>query len=133
MPRISVQEIVMADDAGNKKSVTTMLDAMSVAELTALIEAATVKRHAKQDEAKATMLAKWKAEAAEAGLAFEALIPGLAEPKEPRKPRKDQGSTLTAKFRGPNGEEWSGRGRMPKWLTALEASGKSRDDYRVSA
>jgi hypothetical protein len=34
----------MPDDTGSKKSVTAMLDAMSVAELTALIEAATAKR-----------------------------------------------------------------------------------------
>jgi DNA-binding protein H-NS len=121
----------MADEASMRKNPLVMLDAMSVVELTALIDAATIKRAEKQDEAKATMLAKWKAEAADAGLSFEALIPGLAEPKEPRKLRKDQGSTLTAKFRGPNGEEWSGRGRMPKWLTVLEASGKSREDYRI--
>lgn len=123
----------MADEPSMRKNPLAMLDAMSVAELTALIEAATVKRKEKQDEAKATMLAKWKAEAADAGLSFEALIPGLAVAEKPRKPRKDQGSTLTAKFRGPNGEEWSGRGRMPKWLIVLEASGKSREDYRVSA
>jgi DNA-binding protein H-NS len=123
----------MADETPSRKNPLAMLDHLSVAELTALIDAATIKRREKQDEAKATMLAKWKAEAVEAGLAFEALIPGLAEPKEPRKTRKDQGSTLTTKFRGPNGEEWSGRGRMPKWLTVLEASGKSREDYRVSA
>lgn len=123
----------MADEPSMRKNALAMLDAMSVAELTALIEAATVKRKEKQDEAKATMLAKWKAEAADAGLSFEALIPGLAEAEKPRKPRKDQGSTLAAKFRGPHGEEWSGRGRMPKWLTVLEASGKSREDYRVNA
>jgi len=29
------------------------------------------------------------------------------------------------------GETWSGRGRTPRWLAALEAQGKSRDDYRV--
>ncbi len=29
------------------------------------------------------------------------------------------------------GETWSGRGRTPRWLAALEAQGKSREDYRV--
>lgn len=30
-----------------------------------------------------------------------------------------------------SGETWSGRGRTPLWLAALEAQGKSREDYRV--
>jgi DNA-binding protein H-NS len=29
----------------------------------------------------------------------------------------------------PNGEEWSGRGRMPKWLAALEAEGRGREEF----
>jgi DNA-binding protein H-NS len=43
----------------------------------------------------------------------------------PRKP-------VAPKFRnGKTGETWSGRGRTPRWLAALESQGKSRDDYRV--
>jgi DNA-binding protein H-NS len=43
----------------------------------------------------------------------------------PRKP-------VAPKYRnGKTGETWSGRGRTPRWLAALEAQGKSRDDYRV--
>jgi len=39
---------------------------------------------------------------------------------------------VAPKFRnGKTGETWSGRGRTPRWLAALEAQGKSRDDYRV--
>jgi DNA-binding protein H-NS len=49
----------------------------------------------------------------------------LGEKKGARKPAKVQ-------FRNPaGGEEWSGRGRTPKWLTAAEAAGKSRDSFRV--
>jgi DNA-binding protein H-NS len=35
------------------------------------------------------------------------------------------------KYRGPNGEEWSGRGRPAKWITELEAAGKKREDFAV--
>jgi DNA-binding protein H-NS len=35
------------------------------------------------------------------------------------------------KFRGPNGETWAGRGRPPRWLTALEAKGERRDRFAV--
>ena len=35
------------------------------------------------------------------------------------------------KYRGPNGETWSGRGLMPKWLAVLIAGGGSKDKYLV--
>lgn len=35
------------------------------------------------------------------------------------------------KFRGPNGETWTGRGRAPGWLAALESQGVSREKFRV--
>lgn len=39
---------------------------------------------------------------------------------------------VAPKFRNAKtGETWSGRGRTPRWLAALEAQGKSREDYRI--
>ncbi len=35
------------------------------------------------------------------------------------------------KFRGPNGETWTGTGRKPGWIKDLEASGKSLDDFLI--
>lgn len=36
-------------------------------------------------------------------------------------------SSVKAKYRDPaNGNEWSGRGRSPKWL-----DGKNKDDYKI--
>lgn len=35
------------------------------------------------------------------------------------------------KYRGPNGETWSGRGIPPKWLTVLEIDGHNRDEFLV--
>lgn len=44
------------------------------------------------------------------------------------KPRK----TVAAKYRNPaGGETWSGRGRVPKWLAALEAEGRKREEFFV--
>jgi DNA-binding protein H-NS len=48
--------------------------------------------------------------------------------------RKSTGtkSKSAAKFRGPNGELWSGGpGRKPEWVKAVLASGKSIEDYRI--
>jgi len=41
------------------------------------------------------------------------------------------GVPAPVKFRGPNGETWSGRGLMPRWLSALVAQGNSKDKYAV--
>jgi DNA-binding protein H-NS len=38
---------------------------------------------------------------------------------------------VAAKYRGPNGETWSGRGLMPRWLTALVAQGKTKEEFTI--
>jgi DNA-binding protein H-NS len=50
-----------------------------------------------------------------------------------RKPRDDISAKRVAKYRGLNGEEWSGRGRAPKWLAALEADGRGRGEFLVQS
>jgi len=42
-------------------------------------------------------------------------------------------SPVAAKYRGPNGESWSGRGLMPKWLSALVSQGHSKESFSVAA
>ena len=36
-----------------------------------------------------------------------------------------------AKFRGPNGETWSGRGLTPRWLSALLADGRTKEEFAI--
>jgi len=36
-----------------------------------------------------------------------------------------------AKYRGPEGQQWTGRGTAPKWLNDLVAAGKSREDFLI--
>lgn len=43
------------------------------------------------------------------------------------------GASVAAKYRGPNGETWSGRGLMPKWLSALVAQGRTKDEFAITA
>ena len=38
---------------------------------------------------------------------------------------------VEAKFKGPNGEAWTGRGLTPKWLAALIAQGHSKEEFAV--
>jgi DNA-binding protein H-NS len=56
-----------------------------------------------------------------------------------RRPRKSgsppvtrQRKPVAVKLRDPDsGATWTGRGRTPRWLAALEAQGRSRDDFLV--
>lgn len=121
----------MADNSSAKRSFD--LDGMTVAELTALRDAAEAKRLEKLEDAKAAVIERARAEIEQLGLSFESVFLKVSQsPAEPsRRTRKDAGEPVPVKFRGPNGETWSGRGRMPKWLQALEAEGKSRKDFAV--
>jgi len=42
------------------------------------------------------------------------------------------GAPVAAKYRGPQGETWSGRGLTPKWLAALVAGGQSKESFLIS-
>ncbi len=55
-----------------------------------------------------------------------------AKPAKPAKAAKKAGSAVAAKFRGPNGETWSGRGLTPKWLAALVAQGHTKAEFAIS-
>lgn len=134
----------MADDTAEAppgrqaKRAGVDIKALSAAELRQLIEDAQGELVAKQESAKAELRAKWEKEAAEAGLSIQAVLPlsgGRSESgKRPKKggDAADGARQLPVKYRGPNGEEWSGRGRLPKWLQVAEAEGKKRDDFSVS-
>ncbi len=118
------------------------LDRMTVPQLTALIAAAKAKRREKLGDARTALRAEMERKAAELGIAPNDLFstPGQQAPAEQaaaknrtraRKPRDDTGAKRAAKYRGPNGEEWSGRGRAPKWLAVLEAEGRSREELLI--
>ena len=57
---------------------------------------------------------------------------GTGKPGRPaKKAAKKSANPVAIKFRGPNGETWSGRGLTPKWLSTLIAEGKSKQDFAV--
>ncbi|MBC7619858.1 MAG: H-NS histone family protein [Candidatus Saccharibacteria bacterium] len=41
--------------------------------------------------------------------------------------------TVAAKYSGPNGETWSGRGLTPRWLASLLAEGKLKEDFVIKS
>ena len=121
------------------------LDRMTVQQLTTLIAAAEAKRRDKLEDGRAALRAEMERKAAELGISTGDLFSaaGQQAPAEQaeqaaakdgrrtRKPRDDIGTKRAAKYRGPSGEEWSGRGRTPNWLAALEAEGRGREEFLV--
>lgn len=69
-----------------------------------------------------------KAKMAAFGITAADLDGGKARP---RKAAAKSGHPAPAKFRGPNGETWSGRGLMPRWLAALVAQGQSKESFAI--
>ena len=108
------------------------LDSLSIEELTQLIQEAEAKRSEKQESARAALIEDMRTRAAQLGLGLEDLIGRQAAPQtNVRKVRTDVGKPVPVKFRGPDDATWSGRGRMPKWLSDAIARGKSKDEFAV--
>jgi DNA-binding protein H-NS len=51
------------------------------------------------------------------------LLPGKRGPKP--------GAKVSPKFRGPNGELWTGRGLKPRWLMAELKKGKKLEQFAI--
>jgi DNA-binding protein H-NS len=49
--------------------------------------------------------------------------------KQGKRGRPAKGAKVPAKYRSPNGESWSGRGKQPRWLAALVAEGRSPAEF----
>ena len=58
--------------------------------------------------------------------------PKVAAGDKPAKVKKVT-AAVAAKYRGPNGETWSGRGLTPKWLSTLIAQGSTKEQYLIAA
>ena len=86
----------------------------------------------KLEDAKAALRAELERKAAELGIAPGDVFAWLRQQMpvdkgaRARKPRDDTGTKRAAKYRGPNVEEWSGRGREPVWI-----KGKNREEFKI--
>ena len=106
------------------------LNNLSVEELTQLIAEAQAKREDLQQGARAQLIEEMTTKAAQLGLSLEALVGAAASPKgNARKVRGDKGESVAAKYKGPGDETWSGRGRIPRWLTAAIERGQKKEDF----
>lgn len=54
------------------------------------------------------------------------------KPTKTKVAKSGSANPAPAKYRGPNGETWSGRGLMPRWLSGLVASGRTREEFAIA-
>lgn len=57
--------------------------------------------------------------------------PTSTDSAAPTSKKRSSTKAVAAKYRGPNGETWSGRGLTPRWLASLLAEGKKKTDFLV--
>lgn len=106
------------------ETVLSGLGAFTVEELNAIMKAAEKLRFEKLDAARLQLRAEMEQKAAALDISLEDLLKVSGS-------RHHSGGKVAVKYRGPHGEEWSGRGKVPTWLAALEAAGRNREEFRV--
>ena len=55
-----------------------------------------------------------------------------AKAKPARAASTRKGTTVAPKYRGPNGETWTGRGVTPRWMAGLLAQGRTKDEFAIA-
>ena len=136
-PELSDEEVPARDLRADEQSDPDFLKALetlTVPELSQVLKRAQSLKDAKLDSAKQDFMTRMKAEGEQLGLNLGTLFGGAAPAKRGRKSNsepKAERPPVLAKYRSPTGDEWSGRGRMPKWLQAEEAEGKNRDHFLI--
>ena len=56
-------------------------------------------------------------------------VPGGSVPQMIEGVKADGRSQVKAKYRGPEGQEWAGRGKPPKWMVPLLEAGAKKEDF----
>ena len=65
------------------------------------------------------------------GVSIEELFGLPSSRQNGRRQTKHAKGKQPAKYRGPGGEEWSGRGPAPKWMKPLLIKGKTKADFLI--
>jgi len=101
------------------------LNNLSVSELQQVIDNAAAALKVKQDSERKEVYAQIKKLAASVGATVDIYV---ADKKETRKTAK-----VEAKYRHPDEYEltWTGRGLTPKWMRALQESGRDKSEFLI--
>ena len=83
------------------------------------------------EEAKAALWNEIVEKAAAMGLSADTLLPPRGAPATRDVTSEGSARPLIAKYHGPAGETWTGRGRRPGWLVQLLNEGRDLEEFRV--
>jgi DNA-binding protein H-NS len=111
------------------------LDELSVVDLRQIATAAEAKIREKAEGEKRALKEEMERRAADLGISIRELFGEATQ--QPRRgggkaAKKSESQGVAPKYKGPGGELWSGRGRMPKWMQAAQAEGKAKEDFLIS-
>jgi DNA-binding protein H-NS len=126
------------DESAEQPAFIKALESLNIGELRRVIAFAEARIREREASEKAATREELQKLAQERGFSMTDLFGQLAPHAAAKRGRKSgesgksERAPVEAKYRGPNGELWSGRGRMPKWLHAAEAEGKSRDSFLIN-
>jgi DNA-binding protein H-NS len=119
----------MAETNGDLADVLAAVPRLTAKELNTVSEAIEAARLEHSTTGRQALLAEFQQKAAALGLSLDELM------KQPMTTKGKSGKAtkkVTPKYRAPNGDEWTGRGRPPRWIVMLEAEGKRREDYLIN-
>ena len=117
---------------------TRDLSKLTYAELKQIADEANELLKTKRSEELGTLVDGWIKDAASQGFSMVEIVeaikphwPGKGGVKAAAGKRSDAGVKAPVKYRGPDGEEWSGRGQTPKWMKPLLEKGKRKEDFLI--
>ena len=112
-----------ADNITENDMKDSQLDKMSLKELKALMSRVEKSIRSKHDRERADLRSRMRQMAENAGFSLTDLFGGKGGKRGP----------VSAKFAHPDDPSltWSGRGRMPKWLSEKVKAGASAQDFRI--
>jgi DNA-binding protein H-NS len=109
-----------------------ILNRLPVRDLVTVRMAAEAKRHEKLEEAKRAVLEEMRGKLEELDLTLDDVLQRPSRRAGSRRRRREAGRSAPVKYRSPEGDAWTGRGRVPQWLQELEAQGRNREEFLVS-
>ena len=102
-------------------------ETMEFEELVALQKTINEVVERRKETVKTEFTSKLEAQAAAMGFNLRELFIGMGKP--PKGQRSTKGGKAPVMYRGPNGEEWSGRGASPVWLRELIGAA-TQDEFK---
>jgi|SRR3954469_3825611 len=104
------------------------MDKLPVEELLTIRDLAEQKRQEHLEEVKASVLEEFQARLQSLGLSMSDVLPQSAQTGG-RRMRADAGKPLPVRYRGPNGETWSGRGHPPRGHRRVCSESYAKDSH----